>query len=93
MGRKLTAAKDEHQVFFMTPQILLNNMNSKQISLQDISLLILDECHHTRKREPYNNVMKQYLTLKRQEKDNLPQVQQSNSFVLCELYIFVVYIG
>lgn len=75
MGRKLAMAKENHQVFFMTPQILLNNINSKQISLQEVSLLILDECHHTRKREPYNNVMKQYLHLKRDSKKaSLPQV-------------------
>ncbi|XP_052690671.1 antiviral innate immune response receptor RIG-I-like [Crassostrea angulata] len=75
MGRKLVMAKENHQVFFMTPQILLNNINSKQISLQEVSLLILDECHHTRKREPYNNVMKQYLHLKRDSKNtSLPRV-------------------
>ncbi|XP_061197246.1 antiviral innate immune response receptor RIG-I-like [Saccostrea echinata] len=74
LGRKLEIAKKKNQVIFMTPQILLNNINSQQISLQEISLLILDECHHTRKREPYNNVLKQYLTLKREEKHGLPQV-------------------
>lgn len=79
MGRKLAMAKENHQVFFMTPQILLNNINSKQISLQEVSLLILDECHHTRKREPYNNVMKQYLHLKRDSKKTaLPQVGAPN---------------
>lgn len=79
MGRKLAMAKENHQVFFMTPQILLNNINSKQISLQEVSLLILDECHHTRKREPYNNVMKQYLHLKRDsKKTSLPQVGVPN---------------
>lgn len=75
MGRKLAMAKETHQVFFMTPQILLNNINSQQISLPEISLLIMDECHHTRKREPYNNVMKQYLTLKRRGDKCLPLPQ------------------
>ncbi|XP_065925793.1 ATP-dependent RNA helicase DHX58 [Magallana gigas] len=64
---------EDHHVFFLTPQILLNNINNKRISLSDVSLLIFDECHHTRKREPYNNVMKQYLTMKRKEK-KVPQV-------------------
>lgn len=64
---------EDHHVFFLTPQILLNNINNKRISLSDVTLLIFDECHHTRKREPYNNVMKQYLTMKRKEK-KVPQV-------------------
>lgn len=64
---------DDHHVFFLTPQILLNNINNKRISLSDISLLILDECHHTRKKEPYNNVMKLYITMKRRQ-EKLPQV-------------------
>lgn len=64
---------EDHHVFFLTPQILLNNINNKRIRLSDVSLLIFDECHHTRKREPYNNVMKQYLTMKRKEK-KVPQV-------------------
>lgn len=64
---------EDHHVFFLTPQILLNNIHNKRISLSDVTLLIFDECHHTRKREPYNNVMKQYLTMKRKEK-KVPQV-------------------
>lgn len=40
---------EDHHVFFLTPQILLNNINNKRISLSDVSLLIFDECHHTRK--------------------------------------------
>ena len=82
MGRKLAMAKETHQVFFMTPQILLNNINSQQISLPEISLLIMDECHHTRKREPYNNVMKQYLTLKRRGDKRLPLPQVGDYLLL-----------
>ncbi|XP_061190504.1 antiviral innate immune response receptor RIG-I-like [Saccostrea echinata] len=64
---------NDHQVFFMTPQILLNNINNKRVSLGEITLLILDECHHSRKKEPYNNVMKHYLARKR-NKETIPQI-------------------
>ncbi|XP_062588780.1 antiviral innate immune response receptor RIG-I-like [Saccostrea cucullata] len=64
---------NDHHVFFMTPQILLNNINNKRVSLGEITLLILDECHHSRKKEPYNNVMKHYLARKRKE-ENIPQI-------------------
>lgn len=64
---------NDYQVFFLTPQILLNNISNKRISLTDITLLILDECHHTRKKEPYNNVMKYYLATKRNG-ETVPQV-------------------
>ena len=30
-----------------TAQVLINAMRKKDVAMEDISLLILDECHHT----------------------------------------------
>ena len=63
-----------YHIFCMTPQILLNNMErNSDSSLATFSLLIFDECHHTKKDDPYNKVMRRYL----QEKiDTVPQLPQ-----------------
>ena len=55
-----------NEIFFMTPQILLNNLeNSKQdLGLYSFSLFILDECHHTKKEEAYNKLMRLYIEKK-----------------------------
>ena len=34
-------------VVICTAQVLINAIRKKDISIEDISLLILDECHHT----------------------------------------------
>ncbi|XP_071815864.1 ATP-dependent RNA helicase DHX58-like isoform X2 [Apostichopus japonicus] len=49
----------------MTAQVLLNGLQEfsaeKKVHLEDISLLVLDECHHAQKEHPYNRIMKLYL--------------------------------
>ncbi|PIK60067.1 hypothetical protein BSL78_02972 [Apostichopus japonicus] len=49
----------------MTAQVLLNGLQEfsaeKKVHLKDISLLVLDECHHAQKEHPYNRIMKLYL--------------------------------
>jgi len=50
-----------NDVLVMTPQILLNALDSGELaSLTVFSLLIFDECHHTKKRYPYNGIMSRY---------------------------------
>ncbi|XP_071792995.1 ATP-dependent RNA helicase DHX58-like isoform X2 [Asterias amurensis] len=57
-------------VLVMTAQILVNalqnpDQNSDQsIELSKIGLLVLDECHHCKKDDPYNAVMSRYCDLK-----------------------------
>ncbi|KAK3585486.1 hypothetical protein CHS0354_003334 [Potamilus streckersoni] len=62
-------------IFFLTPQILVNNLDKQTVSLSDFSLMILDECHHTRKDESYNRLMRKYLVAKvKNNVSNLPQI-------------------
>ena len=68
---------DKNDILVLTPKILENHLRPDKIpSLSAFSLLIFDECHHTRKGEPYNSVMKHYLKSKEQRELGLPQVCQ-----------------
>ncbi|BFY98467.1 hypothetical protein BsWGS_01507 [Bradybaena similaris] len=58
---------DDYDVFVMTPMILENHLRSKRLpNLAVFSMLVFDECHHTRKGEPYNTLMGSYHITKKQ---------------------------
>ena len=60
------------------------------MNISDISLLIFDECHHTVKNEPYNQIMRVYLDKRYENQDaKLPQVSISKSFAIA-FAIFVI---
>ena len=66
---------DDYDILVLTPKILENHLSPDKIpSLSVFSLIIFDECHHTRKGEPYNSVMKNYLQFKKNGEEGLPQV-------------------
>uniref|UniRef100_A0A7N0UF06 Dicer-like protein 4 n=1 Tax=Kalanchoe fedtschenkoi TaxID=63787 RepID=A0A7N0UF06_KALFE len=50
----------QYEVFVMTPQILLRNLNHCFMTMELIALLILDECHHAQAQSnhPYAEIMK-----------------------------------
>lgn len=52
--------KSNGKIYFITPQKLINSLNSNKVNLKDISILILDECHHTNENHPYNELMRIY---------------------------------
>ena len=72
----------ENDVIVLTAQILVDALKSKRVSISDFSLIIFDECHHTDKGHPYNEVMLRYLEIKfhsrgswhQTEKERLPQI-------------------
>lgn len=51
---------DRSDVLVMTAQILLNLLTHSNWSLEKVSLLIIDECHHTRGNNPTNVVMRDF---------------------------------
>lgn len=68
----------DNNVIVMTPMILQNNIKNKHFHLSKFTLLVFDECHHTRKDEPYNEVMFSYINIKvrgtEKQRNHLPQV-------------------
>ncbi|CAI9718248.1 antiviral innate immune response receptor RIG-I isoform X1 [Octopus vulgaris] len=63
-------------IVVMTPQCLVDNLKHGRIeSLSIITLLIIDECHHTYSKHPYNILMSRYLDEKFEKANcQLPQV-------------------
>uniref|UniRef100_A0A0B7AGU6 RNA helicase n=1 Tax=Arion vulgaris TaxID=1028688 RepID=A0A0B7AGU6_9EUPU len=56
-----------NDIVVMTPMILVNHLTRKLLpNLGEFSMLIFDECHHTRKDEPYNTLMKSYIKSKQE---------------------------
>ncbi|EIN07990.1 hypothetical protein PUNSTDRAFT_144457 [Punctularia strigosozonata HHB-11173 SS5] len=55
--RRQFAASD---VIVMTAQIFLNLITHSHWSMDRVSLLVFDECHHTRKNHAYNGIMREY---------------------------------
>ncbi|XP_038046269.1 antiviral innate immune response receptor RIG-I-like [Patiria miniata] len=65
----LTDLLEKKDVLVMTAQILVNSLqggkdDNDRMELSKIGLLILDECHHCQKGDPYNEIMAEYCTLK-----------------------------
>ncbi|XP_059177114.1 antiviral innate immune response receptor RIG-I-like isoform X2 [Physella acuta] len=75
----LKSVLNANDIVVMTPMILQNNIQFKDFQLNEFSLLIFDECHHTRKLESYNTLMNCYIKLKhnngmQSQMESLPQV-------------------
>ena len=64
----------EEDVIVCTAGKLLNELDDSKVRLDEISLLVIDECHHTRKDTPYAKVMGCYLEEKQSGRVELPQV-------------------
>ncbi|XP_066468192.1 interferon-induced helicase C domain-containing protein 1 [Tiliqua scincoides] len=81
-----TEVVKKHDVIVCTAQILENALlnadtdEEEGVQLSEFSLIVIDECHHTQKEAVYNNIMRRYLKIKRENekrrKDNKPQIPQ-----------------
>ncbi|KAJ9078333.1 Dicer-like protein 1 [Entomophthora muscae] len=55
--RRLIETSD---ILIMTAQIFLNMLRHAYISMDEICLLVFDECHHAQKKHPYNVIMREF---------------------------------
>ncbi|KAH9857576.1 hypothetical protein C2E23DRAFT_720089 [Lenzites betulinus] len=51
---------EDADVFVMTAQIFLNLITHSHLGIDKVSLIVFDECHHTRKNHAYNGIMREY---------------------------------
>ncbi|KAI8384572.1 dicer-2 protein [Radiomyces spectabilis] len=51
---------EESDVFVMTAQIFLDTLRHGFVSLDEVNLIIFDECHHATRRHPYNLIMREF---------------------------------
>ena len=63
----------DKDVIVCTGGCLLNALTQEQVSLSSISLLVIDECHNTRKKSNYARIMEIYLKAKMRS-EKVPQV-------------------
>ena len=55
---------DSYQVFVMTPMCLVEVIQRGEVKITDFSVLILDECHHTRGKHGFKALMDVYMDAK-----------------------------
>ena len=72
----------DNNMVVCTDGVFLNELrtsllsSAERLSLSDITLLIIDECHNAKKNSPYAMIMEQYVKIKMESGDNgaLPQI-------------------
>ena len=61
-------------VIVCTASKLLDSIKSGKVTFDMISLMVIDGCHHTKKRSPQANIMVRYLEHKAEKRSKVPQV-------------------
>ena len=73
-GSTIELLLKHEDIIVCTAGKLLNELKEDKVLLEKISLIVIDECHHTVKETPQAKVMEIYLERKQQGKAILPQV-------------------
>ncbi|KAJ2922465.1 hypothetical protein H1R20_g14630, partial [Candolleomyces eurysporus] len=63
---------ENHDVVVITAQLFLELITHSLWSIDKVSLMVYDECHHARKNHPYNGIMREYAQL--QDKSRRPKI-------------------
>ena len=61
-------------VIVCTAGKLLDSVKGGKVKFDQISLIVMDECHHTKKESSQANIMRRYLEHKAEGASNVPQV-------------------
>ena len=74
---KLATAK--HDIIVCTAGCLLNELKQRKLQITDLTLIVIDECHHTKKNADYAKIMEYYLnekmSLKKQKDESTLDVE------------------
>ena len=63
-----------NNIIVCTAGKLLDAIKEGKVTFEKISLIVIDECHHTKKSSPQANVMLRYLQCKKKNPSKVPQV-------------------
>lgn len=64
----------DNDIIVCTAGCLFNQLHFHRMSISDITLLVIDECHNTRKNSDYAKIMEMYIRAKKSSETKLPQV-------------------
>lgn len=96
----LPSVLEENDVVVVTAQVLLNALRKKRtsedgvqdekhVSISQFALLVFDECHHTTKEHPYNEIMRWYMKEKYEACTNMYLLLCR--YLGCSLLIFLCF--
>lgn len=51
---------DKHEIFVMSAQCFCDGVSRKFINLEQVNVLVLDECHHARSKHPFKQIMQHF---------------------------------
>ena len=75
VGLTIKGVLPHRDIIVCTAGKLVNEIKASLVAFSDLGLMVLDECHHTRKNAPHAKIMEKYLKEKQKSGTNsLPQV-------------------
>ncbi|XP_061175389.1 antiviral innate immune response receptor RIG-I-like [Saccostrea echinata] len=73
--QNLSCWVQKKDILVITAQILVNALAVGDVQIEDFTLIVFDECHHSHAKHPYNQIMAHYLDLKLEDRHRqLPQI-------------------
>jgi ERCC4-related helicase len=73
-GPSISDLLPHNSIIVCTAGKLLDAIKADKVKFDMISLIVIDECHHTKKSSPQANVMLRYLQCKKKNPSKVPQV-------------------
>ena len=73
-GPSVAELLSETDVIVCTAGKLLDSIKQGRVTFDQISLIVMDECHHTKKGSDQANIMRRYLEYKAEGESKVPQV-------------------
>ncbi|XP_033098363.1 probable ATP-dependent RNA helicase DDX58 [Anneissia japonica] len=73
--KSLKIVVENNDIIFLTAQMVVNALQKNDVTIDDFTMLVFDECHHCHGQNPYNEIMARYRKAKIENgRATLPQV-------------------